>query len=387
MPSEFEQNLEKYAEVIVKVGLNLQPGQRLLIGPPLYGYLGVELEAAPLIRLITKKAYQAGARLVDVIWRDDHLNLIRLQEAPRDSFEEFAAWQARAAIDFAKRGEAVLLLFSRNTSLFVDQDPVLMNTVFVNSMKHMKPFMDLRGQGSMNFVIAAAPNKRWADQVYTDLSEEDRLPNYWNDLFEFCRVTQPDPVRAWNEHLINLSGRRDYLNDMQFAELHLTGPGTDLRMGLPEGHLWKGGGGTTQSGIDFVANIPTEEIFTLPHKDKVEGVVTSTIPITSFSGLIEDLRLVFSKGKVVDMSAEKGEEIFAAWLDTDEGIKHLGEVALVPHSSPISQTRRLYHNLLFDENTSCHLALGNAYRFSIQGGEKRSSWKPEETTAAIILTL
>ena len=372
MKSEFEQNLEKYAEVIVKVGLNIQPGQRLLIGPPLYGFLGVELEVAPLVRLIAAKAYQAGAKLVDVIWRDDLLNLIRLQEAPGDSFGEFATWQAQAAIETARKGDAVLLLVSRNTSMFIDQDPASMNEVFMTSMKHMKPFLDLRGQKKMNFVIASAPNKTWADLVYPDLPEEERLLNYWEELFEFCRINQPDPIGAWNEHIKNLKTRKDYFNEKQYKGLHFYGPGTDLRVVLPAGHVWSSGGKTTQSGIEFVANLPTEEIFTLPHKDKVDGVVTSSKPISSSRGFIEGLRVEFSNGKVVNMSAETGEEIFSPWLDIDEGINHLGEVALVPHSSPISQSGRIFHNLLFDENASCHLALGNGYRFCLKGGEKMS---------------
>ena len=372
MQSEFERNLEKYAEVIVKVGLNIQPGQRLVIGPPLYGILGTELETAPLVRKITMKAYQAGAKLVDVIWRDDLINLIRLQYAPPDSFEEFSNWRADAAIEAAKNGDALLLIPSRNESLFSDQDPDLINKAFVTSMKYMKPFLDLRGQKSMNFTIAVAPTKRWANQVYPDLPEEDRLAEYWDAVFEFCRVKHPDPVSSWKEHNADLQARRDYLNSKQYNGLHMTASGTDLRLGLPDGHIWKAGSMTTQSGIDFIANIPTEEVFTLPHKDKVEGVVTSTKPISSDQGFIEGLRIVFSNGKVVDMSAEKGEDVFASWLDIDEGIKHLGEVALVPHSSPISQSGRIFHNLLFDENASCHLALGNAYRFSIKGGEMMS---------------
>ena len=372
MKSEFDNNLEIYAEVIVKVGLNIQPDQRLVIGPPLYGSLGTELEVAPLVRIIATKAYQAGAKLVDVIWRDDLINLIRLQHAPRDSFEEFSTWRANAAIEAAQNGDALLLISSLNTGLFSDQDPALINKAFVTSMKHMKPFLDLRGQRSMNFAIVVAPTKRWADQVYPDLPDEDRLAEYWSEVFEFCRVTQPDPVGAWNEHITNLGARCDYLNNKNYEGLHLSGPGTDLEIGLPEGHIWTGGGKITQSGINFVANLPTEEVFTLPHKDKVDGIVTSSRPITHSGGLIEGLKLVFSDGKVVDMSAEIGEDIFAPWLDIDEGIKHLGEVALVPHSSPISQSRNFFYNPLFDENASSHLALGNAYRFSIKGGEKLS---------------
>ncbi len=368
MTTEFEQNLEKYAEVIVRVGLNIQPGQRLVIGPPLYGLLGVELEFAPLVRLIATKAYQAGARLVDVMWMDYQLELKRFQYAPKDSFEEFPTWRTDGAIQAAKAGDALLLIGAPNFYLFEGQDPSLVHTVFSTGMKHMKPFLDLRGKLAMNFVIAAAVSDGWADIVYPDLPPEDRKTQLWETVFEICRVNQPDPVSAWRQHVSELGARCDYLNSRQYTGLHLTASGTDLRLGLPEGHIWKGGSLTTQSGIEFVANIPTEEIFTIPHKDKTEGVVTSTKPMR----LIDGLSLTFSNGKIVKASARKGEELLHKLLETDDGSRQLGEIALVPHSTPISQSGRIFQIILFDENASCHLALGNAYRYCVEGGEAMS---------------
>jgi len=368
MTSEFEQNLEKYAEVIVKVGLNIQPGQRLVIGPPLYGFMGVELEFAPLVRLIAKKAYQAGAKLVDVMWMDDQLELIRLGHAPKDSFEEFPTWRTDGAIEAAKAGDALLKIGASNFYLFADQDPSLVHTVYSTGMKHMKPFLDLRGKLAMNFVIAAVVSDGWADIVYPDLPPEDRKSQLWETVFEICRINQPDPVSAWQQHVSELGARCDYLNGRQYAGLHLSASGTDLRLGLPDGHIWKSASMTTQSGIDFITNIPTEEIFTIPHKDKTEGVVTSTKPMR----LIDGLTLTFSNGKVVKASARKGEELLHKLLETDDGSRQLGEVALVPHSSPISQSGRLFQFILFDENASCHLALGNAAKVCVEGGEAMS---------------
>ncbi len=369
MKSEFDQNLEKYAEVIVKVGLNIQPGQRLVIGPPLLGYLGTELEAAPLVRVIATKAYQAGAKLVDVMWRDDHLELIRLQHAPRDSFDEFPTWRATGAIETAKAGDSLLILVSPNYGLYEDQNPDLISKLSDVLGKHMKPFMDLRGKYAMNFSIAAAPVKRWADKVFPDLPEENRIPQFWDAVFEVCRVKHPDPVSAWNDHVADLKARCDSLNSRNYSALHFKASGTDLRLGLPDGHIWKGGAESTQSGIDFIGNIPAEEIFTLPHKDKVEGFVRLTKPI----GTIEGLTFTFSEGKVVKTSVEQGDEdIVDNWLELDETFRQLGEVALVPHSTPISKIGIPFHNILFDENASCHLALGNAYRFCIEGGEEMS---------------
>jgi aminopeptidase len=368
MTPNFEQNLEKYAEVIVKVGLNIQPGQRLVIGPPMHGGLGVELENASLVRLIAKKAYQAGARLVDVMWVDDQLELLRLQHAPRDSFDEYPTWRADGAIEAAKAGDALLFIFVPNHFLFEDQDQNLANSIFKARGKHMKPFLDLRGRLAMSYVVAAGVSDGWANIVIPEVPPEDRKSQLWEMVFEICRINQPDPVLAWQQHITELGARCEYLNNKHYASLHFTALGTDLRTGLPEGHIWKGGSDTNQSGINFTANIPTEEIFTLPHSDKVEGVVISTKPM----GLIEGLTLTFSEGKVVKATARKGEKILHNLLERDDRSRQLGEVALVPHSSPISQSGWHFQNLLFDENAACHLALGNAYRHSILGGENMS---------------
>jgi len=367
MKAEFEQNLEKYAELIVKVGLNIQPGQKLVIGPP-YLFLGTELETAPLVRLIAKEAYQAGARLVDVMWNDEPLEIIRLKNAPRDSFDEYPTWRAEAAIEAAKAGDALLLLISPNDDLFADQDQELLGKTYGIGRRCMKPFMDLRGIRAMNFSMAAAPIKGWADKIFPDLPPENRLNQFWELVFEFCRVDQPDPLAAWKDHNTELGARKVFLNSRQYTGLHMTASGTDLSVGLPDGHIWIAGSDFTQSGIEYYANFPTEEIFTLPHKDKVDGVVAQTKPGPSVEGLV----LTFSKGKVVNATAKNGEDIVHRVLEVDDGARQLGEVALVPQSTPISQSGRLFYNLLFDENASCHLAMGNAYRFCIEGGEEMS---------------
>lgn len=368
MTTEFEQNLEKYADAIVKVGLNIQPGQRLVIGPPMWGTFGTELEFVPLVRLIATKAYQAGARLVDVLWRDDQLQLIRLGHAPRDSFEEFPTWRADGAIEAAKAGDALLVIYAPNHFLFTDQDADLSNKVFSTGMRYMKPFMDMRGKRAMSFVIAAAVSDGWADIVYPDPSPENRKHKLWETVFEVCRVNHPDPVSAWKEHVSKLGAWCDYLNNRQYSGLHLTASGTNLKLGLPEGHIWQSAKFITQDGIDFITNIPTEEIFTIPHTGKTNGVVSSTKPLD----LIDSLSLTFSDGKVIKATAKKGEDRLHKLLETDAGSRQLGEVAFVPHSSPISQSGLRFQNLLFDENAACHLALGNAYRFCVEGGEEMS---------------
>jgi aminopeptidase len=372
MSSEFERNLEKYAEVIVKVGLNLQPGQRLLIGVPVFGMCGTPLELAPLVRLVTAKAYQAGARLVDVMWNDDQLQLIRHQHAPRDSFDEFPTWRADAACEIGEAGDAVLIFCAENPDLLAGQDPTLISTVHQTSFKETKAFAELRARNAMNWVVVTAPVEGWPDKVFPDLPADHRQARMWDTLFGICRVKEADPVSAWTDHVHDLVARRDYLNHKHYAALRLTGPGTGLMVGLPEGHVWAAARMTSQNGMEFTGNIPTEEVFTIPHKDRTEGIVTSSKPLSYGGSLIDEFTLTFSDGRVVEATAKKGEDTLRRLLETDEGVGRLGEVALVPHSSPISQSGLLFYNILLDENAASHIALGRGLRFNIEGGEAMS---------------
>lgn len=372
MSSEFKQYLDKYAEVIVKVGLNLQPKQRLLIGVPIFGIYGTPLELAPLVRLIVAKAYQAGARSVDVMWNDDQLRLIRFQNAPSDSFEEFPTWRADGAFDVAKAGDAVLVIYAEDPDLLINQNSTLITTVQQTGFKHMKPFSDLRGKNSMNWTVITAPVDGWTEKIFPSIPSKSRKTKFWDTIFEICRVKNEDPVSAWRDHINKLATCCDYLNEKQYTALKLTAPGTDLTISLPRWNVWRSGRMTSQNGINFTANIPTEEVFTIPHKDKTEGFVTSTKPLSYGGSLIEDFSLTFSEGRIVKASAKKGEESLFKLLETDEGASRLGEVALVPHSSPISQSGMLFYNILIDENAASHIALGRALRFNMEGGEAMS---------------
>lgn len=372
MSTNFEHNLDKYAEVIVKVGLNLQPGQRLLIGMPFYNFLGTPIELAPIVRYITTHAYQAGARHVEVLWNDEQLELIRFNYAPRDSFKEFPSWRTDAAFDIAQAGDAILLIPGGKTDLLSDQDPVLINTFFEKTLEKMRPTIDLRVKGAINFVIAFTPVAGWADKVFNHLPTESRLEQAWETTFSICRITESNPVASWENHIRELNKRCEYLNNKKYSSLKLISPDTDLSIGLPVGHVWRGGNMTTTTGINYTANLPTEEIFTIPHKDKTEGVVKVTKPIPGGTGSVEDIILTFSKGKVINSSVKKGEEDLNNILNTDEGMLRLGEIALVPHSSPISQSGLFYYSVLIDENASNHIALGRAYQFCLEGGEEMS---------------
>jgi len=378
MSSEFEKNLEKFADVIVKIGLNVQPGQRLLIGGPITYNYGAPIELAPLVRIITKKAYQIGARLVEVMWDDNQLRLIRFQHAPRDSFEEYPTWRTDCQYKFGKEGDSVLLFAAYNPDLLEGHDPDLMSTARQMYLKHRKTFSDLISKSAVNWTAITAPVDGWTEKVFPDVPQEDQKAKFWDTIFEICRVKNKDPIAAWEEHIKRLAVRSEYLNHKRYISLKLVGPGTDLSIGLPKGHIWGSARFRTQGGIEFVGNIPTEEVFTTTHKDKTEGVVTATKPLPT-DVMIEDFSLTFSKGKVVEATAKKGDGYLHKILETDEGARRLGEVALVPHSSPISQSGLLFYNVLIDENASSHIAIGRGFKFALKNGDIMSD---EEFSAA-----
>lgn len=360
MSLSFEQKLQNYAELAVKVGLGFQAGQRLFIRAP--------IEGAPLVRLIAASAYRAGARLVEVIWHDDALTLARFQYAPRDSFEEYPAWRAELLAQAAEAGDAVLSVLATDPDLLKDQDLELVTTVQRVHDQHLLPFRKLAMTERVNWSIVSLPIPAWAAKIFPGEPPEQQLSKLWDTIFTICRADRPDPVAAWQQHNQELVARKDYLTARQYTALKYTGPGTDLILGLPDGHLWQGGAGQTHSGLTYIPNLPTEEVFTLPHKDQAEGVVTSTRPLSVGGVLIENFSLMFENGRVVKIAARKGEAMLNSLVETDEGSARLGEVALVPYSSPVSKSGLLFYNTLYDENAASHLALGRAYRFCLAGG-------------------
>ncbi|MFX1493071.1 MAG: aminopeptidase [Promethearchaeota archaeon] len=370
MKSEFEKNLEKYAEVILKVGLNLQPKQRLLIGGATISYDGISFEAAPLVRIIAKKAYQMGARLVDVIWGDEQLRLIRFQYGPEKSLNEYPKWRIDARLDISQAGDANLHIKSSNPDLLNDVDPNLILKFQLPLQKQLKPVSNLITQYHLNWLIISIPNRVWADKIFPDIPSNERIQKFWDIIFKICRITEEDPISAWQNHNENLHKRCNYLNQKQYKALKLTSPETDLTVGLPKGHIWHGGSVTSQSGIIFTPNLPTEEIFTIPHKDRVDGVVKTTRPVFYQGKVIEDCIFKFSNGRIIEAQAKVGEEIILKTIDIDEGARRLGEIALVPNSSPLSQAGLLFYDILLDENASNHIAVGQAFRNSLKDSKK-----------------
>lgn len=241
----------------------------------------------------------------------------------------------------------------------------------------MKPVGDLVMKDAVNWCVVAVATPAWADKVFPDAPEGERVELLWDAIFKAVRADQDDAVENWQTHLSELEVRRTYLNERRYRALHYRAPGTDLLLGLADGHIWRGGASQNDAGTTFVANLPTEEVFSAPHRTRVEGTVASSKPLSYSGQLIEDFSLTFKEGRVVEVKAAQGQDALERLLATDDGATRLGEVALVPHSSPISQSGLLFYNTLFDENAASHLALGRAYRFCAEGGTTMSDAEAE----------
>jgi aminopeptidase len=363
----FDRQLHVYAELAVRVALNLQPGQRLMIIGPLANG-GASLEAAPLARQIAAAAYRAGSPLVETIYGDEVQQSLRFTNAPRDSFGNFSAWLPKALSEHVAAGHAVLSISANDPDLLQGESADLVSAVLQATARDMRPFREQVSRNETNWAIVAAASAAWAHKIFPSVATDEAVRCLWDAIARMCRLDVPDPVMAWETHLGNLAARSEYLNRKRYSALKYTGPGTDLTLGLPEGHIWVSGRSASRTGIPFTANLPTEEVFTIAHKDRVDGTVRASKPLSYGSTLIEGFSLTFERGRIVGMTAEKNPDTLQRLLDTDEGARHLGEVALVPHSSPISQSGLLFYNTLFDENAASHIALGNAYKFTLKGG-------------------
>jgi len=370
--ADLDRYLQLYAELTVKVGLNLQRGQRLLIIGPLANG-GASLETAPLVRHITASAYRAGAPLVEAIWGDEPMMLARFAHAGADSFGQYSAWLPKALVDHVDAGGATLSVYSNDPDLLKQAPPDRVGSLQQAASFAVRPFRELVSRNQSNWAVIAAAGEGWAAKVFPTLPREQGLMRLWEEIIRLCRLDRPDPITAWETHLQGLGARAEYLNRKRYDALKYTGPGTDLTLGLPKRHLWVSGRTANRAGVPFTANLPTEEVFSIAHKDRVDGVVRSTKPLSYGGTLIENFALTFSGGKVVEWKAERGERVLAQLIETDDGAGRLGEVALVPHSSPISQSGLLFFNTLFDENAASHVALGSAYKFTVSGGDGMSN--------------
>lgn len=359
--NRFKEKLENYAELAVKVGVNVQPGQTLVVN--------TTLEGAELVRIIVRKAYEIGARNVIVNWNDDIVNRTKFELAPDEIFNEYPEWRAKETIELSENGAAFLSVISSSPDLLKDvKRERIANSQKASGMA-LKKWRQYMQSDKISWSIVAVPSQAWADKVFPDEAEENRIEKLWDAIFTATRADVDQPVEAWKKHDETLHEKVDYLNEKNYQKLHYTAPGTDLTIELPEKHLWVGAGSINEKGHSFMANMPTEEVFTVPLKTGVNGTVTSTKPLSYSGNIINHFSITFKEGRIVDVKAEQGEEILKQLVETDEGSHYLGEVALVPFHSPISESNILFYNTLFDENASNHLAIGSSYAFCIEGGK------------------
>ncbi len=356
--------LDRLAEVAVRVGLGLAPGQQVVLTAP--------LDAVPLVRRITEHAYKAGASLVTTLLSDDAATLARYQHAPDAAFDTAPAWLFDGMAAAFRGGAARMAIAGGDPSLLSQQDPARVARANRAQSVAYRPALELITSFDTNWTIAAYATPAWARTVFPDLDEDTAVARLWDAIFAASRVDAPDPVAAWDAHNAALRARTAALNGKRFAALQYRGPGTDLRIGLSDGHLWLGGADQAKNGIVCNPNIPTEEVFTTPHRLRVDGTVRSTKPLSYQGTLIQDIAVTFQDGAITEATARTGQAVLDKVLSTDEGARRLGEVALVPHSSPISASGLLFFNTLFDENAASHIALGQAYRTCLEGGTEAS---------------
>ncbi|WFA07973.1 aminopeptidase [Tissierella sp. Yu-01] len=361
---DLEKNLEKYAELAVKVGINLQEKEGLIIAG--------NTDTLPLVRKIAKKAYEAGAKHVELLLDDDDISLMRYTYGKDFVFDDYPQWKVNALEEMYKDNYHHLIVKAPNPELLKDIDGEIIARSQKSSSKAMAAISKYRMTGFTKWTIIAMPSTAWAKSVFPELDDKVAVEKLWEKVFAATRIDQEDPVKAWELHDKNLKKYRNYLNDKEFEKLVLKGPGTDLEVYLAEGHFWMGGSKESQSGCSYVANMPTEEVFTTPHKLKVNGKLKATKPLSVNGKLVENFGFEFKDGQVVDFYAEKGYEVIKNLLENDEGARYLGEIALVQDDSPISNTGILFNNTLFDENASCHFALGKSYAYAMRNGSNLS---------------
>lgn len=359
--SHFQEKLEKYAELAVKVGANVQKGQTLIVN--------ATIDSAELVRIIVKQAYEAGARSVKVNWTDDTVTRLRYDMAAEESFLDEPKWYAGEMLELVENGAAVLHVISSDPDLLNGVSSERLTNHQITYGKAMTKYRQLQMSDKFSWSIVAVPSKAWAAKVFPNLPEDQQVDALWEAIFRTVRVDQEDTLGAWEAHIANLNTKAQYLNDKRYHALHYLAKGTDLTIELPKGHLWVAADSINAQGNSFLANLPTEEVFTAPLKTGVNGTVASTKPLSYNGNIIDGFSIKFEKGRIVDFSAEVGEDTLKQLVELDEGAHYLGEVALVPHGSPISQSGILFYNTLFDENASNHLAIGNAYAFNLEGGK------------------
>ncbi|OTP55734.1 hypothetical protein BER47_001765 [Staphylococcus aureus] len=361
--TNYKEKLQQYAELLVKVGMNVQPKQPVFIRS--------SVETLELTHLIVEEAYHCGASDVRVVYSDPTLKRLKFENESVEHFanHELKSYDVEARMDYVKRGAANLALISEDPDLMDGIDSQKLQAFQQQNARAFKGYMESVQKNQFPWVVAAFPSKAWAKRVYPELSVEETYIKFIDEVFDIVRIDGNDPVENWRQHIANLSVYAQKLQQKNYHALHYVSEGTDLTVGLAKNHIWEDAtsyvNGKEQA---FIANIPTEEVFTAPDRNRVDGYVTNKLPLSYNGTIIDQFKLMFKDGEIIDFSAEKGEAVLKDLINTDEGSRRLGEVALVPDDSPISNRNTIFYNTLFDENAACHLAIGSAYAFNIQGG-------------------
>lgn len=369
---DFDSKLKKYAELLVVTGVNVSEGQTIV--------LSIDVEQAPLARLIAEAAYERGAKKVIVKWADDELSRLNYTHQDLETLTDIPESKIVEMNEMIEAGASRISVRSSNPDAFAGIDSEKIAASRKASSIAFRPMMEVTQANKVSWLVAAAAGEEWAAKVFPDLeTAEEQVDALWDAIFSSVHLYEEDPIAYWSEKVDTLQAKADELNKEAFTALHFKGPGTDLVVGLPKGHRWEGAGSTNARGEVFVANLPTEEVFSAPDANRVDGVIVSTKPLSYAGSIIEDMEFHFENGKVTKVTAKKGEDVLKKLIEQDEGASRLGEVALVPDESPISQSGLTFFNTLFDENASNHLALGSAYAFSLEGGTEMTR---EELNAA-----
>ncbi|MCM0466326.1 aminopeptidase [Staphylococcus aureus] len=361
--TNYKEKLQQYAELLVKVGMNVQPKQPVFIRS--------SVETLELTHLIVEEAYHCGASDVRVVYSDPTLKRLKFENESVEHFanHEIKSYDVEARMDYVKRGAANLALISEDPDLMDGIDSQKLQAFQQQNARAFKGYMESVQKNQFPWVVAAFPSKAWAKRVYPELSVEEAYIKFIDEVFNIVRIDGNDPVENWRQHIANLSVYAQKLQQKNYHALHYVSEGTDLTVGLAKNHIWEDAtsyvNGKEQA---FIANIPTEEVFTAPDRNRVDGYGTNKLPLSYNGTIIDQFKLMFKDGEIIDFSAEKGEAVLKDLINTDEGSRRLGEVALVPDDSPISNRNTIFYNTLFDENAACHLAIGSAYAFNIQGG-------------------
>lgn len=362
--------MEKYARLIVKSGVNIRKNQFLVVNSP--------IECASLTRMIARIAFEEGARDVVINWRDELFSKIRFLHAPEEVLGEFPEWNKELYLSYARQGAAFVSIAASDPELMKEVNPERIAKASKARSLALKEYSERIMSNRNPWCVVSYPTAAWAKKVFPGIAEEEAVEKLWDAILMATRVDTADPVAAWEKQKAQLAKRVDFLNAHAFEYLiYRNSLGTNLKIELPENHIWIGGSERTPEGQEFLANMPTEEVFTLPRKNGVEGTLVSSLPLHYNGNLIEDFTITFRNGRIVDYSAKRGYEVLKGLIETDEGSHYLGEVALVPYDSPISNLNTLFYNTLYDENASCHMAIGKAYP-CLKDADKLDSKQLEE---------